>query len=202
MSRKIIAILRGVQPHEAIEICGALIEEGIDRIEVPMNSPEPLKSIEAMARSFGADAMIGAGTVLNTQSVADVVNAGGKMIVSPNCDVDVIKATKAAGVASFPGVLSPTECFAALGAGADGLKIFPSFLLGTEGLKALSAVLPTGTDVYAVGGVGPKNFADWLAAGAAGFGIGTGVYTPGLTAADVRARAIEIVAAYDAAISQ
>lgn len=200
MSRNIIAILRGVQPHEAVAICGALIEEGIDRIEVPMNSPAPLKSIEAMAKNFGDDALIGAGTVLTTQAVTDVLSAGGKMIVSPDCNTDVIRATKTAGASSFPGVLTPTECFAALYAGADGLKIFPSFLMGTEGLKAISAVLPKGTDVYAVGGVGPKNFTDWLDAGAAGFGIGTGVYTPGLTADEVRARAVEIVAAYDAAV--
>ena len=131
--------------------------------------------------------------------MTDVAMAGGKMIVSPDTNVDVIAATKAAGLLSYPGALTPTECFAALRAGADGLKIFPSFLMGTEGLKAISAVLPKGTEVYAVGGVGPKNFADWLGAGAAGFGIGTGIYTPGLGVAEVRARADDIVAAYDAA---
>jgi len=199
MTRKIIAILRGVQPFEAHAICATLIEAGITRIEVPLNSPEPLKSIALMADVFGHEAVIGAGTVLTVKDMTDVALAGGKMIVSPDTNVDVIAATKAAGLLSYPGALTPTECFAALRAGADGLKIFPSFLMGTEGLKAISAVLPKGTEVYAVGGVGPKNFADWLGAGAAGFGIGTGIYTPGLGVAEVRARADDIVAAYDAA---
>lgn len=199
MSRNIIAILRGVQPDEACPICASLIDAGIDKIEVPLNSPDPLKSITLMADAFGQDALIGAGTVLSLQNVADVAAAGGKMIVSPDTNIEVIAASKAAGLTSYPGVLTPTECFAALRAGADGLKIFPSFLMGTEGLKAIRAVLPNGTKTFAVGGVGPKNFAEWLAAGAAGFGIGTGIYTPGLSVADVRARADDIVAAYDAA---
>ncbi|MGB7244028.1 MAG: 2-dehydro-3-deoxy-6-phosphogalactonate aldolase [Sulfitobacter sp.] len=202
MSRKIIAILRGVQPDEAVPICQSLIDAGIDRIEVPLNSPAPLKSIALMAQAFGHDATIGAGTVLSTDDVASVAAAGGKMIVSPDANASVIAASKAAGLASYPGVLTPTECFAALRAGADGLKIFPSFLMGVEGLKAIRAVLPPDTETYAVGGVGPDNFADWLAAGAAGFGIGSGIYKPGLSAQDVAARAKDIVAAYDAATSQ
>ncbi|SDW56966.1 2-dehydro-3-deoxy-6-phosphogalactonate aldolase [Litoreibacter albidus] len=197
MSRKVIAILRGVQPDEAVGVCAALIDAGIDRIEVPLNSPDPLVSIQRMADAFGQDALIGAGTVLSAQDVADVATAGGKMIVSPDANTDVIAASKAAGMASYPGVLTPTECFAALRAGADGLKIFPSFLMGTDGLKAISAVLPPKTEMYAVGGVGPANFAEWIAAGAAGFGIGTGIYKPGFSVADVKARAAEIVAAYD-----
>lgn len=199
MSRNIIAILRGIQPDEATAICATLIEAGIDRIEVPLNSPDPLKSIALMADAFGQDAIIGAGTVLGPQDVADVVAAGGRMIVSPDTNTDVIAAAKAAGLASYPGVFSPTECFAALRAGADGLKIFPSFLMGSDGLKAIRAVLPTGTETYAVGGVGPGNFLEWFDAGATGFGIGTGVYSPGLGVNDVRARADGIVAAYDAA---
>jgi len=202
MSRNIIAILRGIQPHEAAEICATLIAEGITRIEVPLNSPEPLKSIEAMAHNHGADAMIGAGTVLDVQSVTDVANAGGKMIVSPNADVEVIAASKAAGMMSYPGVMTPTECFAALKAGADGLKLFPSFLLGIEGLKAIKAVLPAGTETFAVGGVGPTNFAEWLAAGVTGFGLGSSLYKPGYSAADVGKNAREAVAAYDKALRQ
>lgn len=198
MTRKIIAILRGVAPQEVNEICAVLIDLGINRIEVPLNSPEPLKSIAQIADAFGKVAQIGAGTVLSVGDVADVAAAGGKMIVSPNCNVDVIAASKAAGLASYPGVLTPSECFAALDAGADGLKIFPSFLMGTKGLQAISAVLPKGTEVYAVGGVGPENFAEWVAAGAVGFGIGSGIYKPGLSVQDVRARAVDIVAAYDA----
>jgi 2-dehydro-3-deoxyphosphogalactonate aldolase len=169
---------------------------------VPLNSPEPLKSIEAMAGDYGAEAMIGAGTVLDVQSVTDVANAGGKMIVSPNTDTAVIAASKAAGMMSYPGVMTPTECFAALKAGADGLKLFPSFLLGIEGLKAIKAVLPAGTETYAVGGVGPANFAEWLAAGVTGFGLGSSLYKPGYNAVDVGKNAREAVAAYDKALRQ
>ena len=197
MSRKIIAILRGIQPDEAEGICAALIEAGIDRIEVPLNSPEPLDSIKRMADAFGQDALIGAGTVLSPADVVNVADAGGKMIVSPDTNPEVIVTSKAAGLASYPGVLTPTECFAALRAGADGLKIFPSFLMGTEGLKAISAVLPPNTETYAVGGVGPDNFAEWISAGAVGFGIGSGIYKPGFSVADVAKRAADIVAAYD-----
>lgn len=202
MSRNIIAILRGIQPHEASDICAILIAEGITRIEVPLNSPEPLKSIEAMARNHGADAVLGAGTVLEVQSVSEVAHAGGKMIVSPNADIAVIAASKAAGMMSYPGVMTPTECFAALKAGADGLKLFPSFLLGVEGLKAIKAVLPTGTETYAVGGVGPANFAEWLSAGVTGFGLGASLYKPGFSTAEVGKNAREAVAAYDKALSQ
>ncbi|SHE88498.1 2-keto-3-deoxy-phosphogalactonate aldolase [Litoreibacter ascidiaceicola] len=197
MSRKIIAILRGIQPDEAEGICAALIEAGIDRIEVPLNSPEPLDSIKRMADAFGQDALIGAGTVLSPADVVNVADAGGKMIVSPDTNPEVIVTSKAAGLASYPGVLTPTECFAALRAGADGLKIFPSFLMGTEGLKAISAVLPPETETYAVGGVGPENFAEWISAGAVGFGIGSGIYKPGFSVADVAIRAADVVAAYD-----
>ncbi len=202
MTREIIAILRGVQPDEAVDICAAIIDAGISNIEVPLNSPDPLDSIGRMVDAFGDQAVIGAGTVLTTSDVAGVVSVGGRMIVSPDTNAEVIMATKASGLASFPGVLTPTECFAALRAGADGLKIFPSFLLGTEGLKAIRAVLPPATKVYAVGGVGPKNFDEWLAAGATGFGIGSGIYKPGMSADQVGKLARDIVAAYDAASTE
>jgi 2-dehydro-3-deoxyphosphogalactonate aldolase len=201
MSRKLIAILRGITPGEAPGVTEALIGAGITWIEVPLNSPEPLKSIEAMAKRFGEHATIGAGTVLTVRQVAEVKEAGGRLIVSPNCDTHVIATTKTARMLSYPGVMTPTECFAALAAGADGLKFFPASLIGPEGVKAIRAVLPKGCEVYAVGGAGPSNFAAWRAAGADGFGIGTALYTPGLSVTEVAARAKTIVAAYDEAVA-
>jgi 2-dehydro-3-deoxyphosphogalactonate aldolase len=196
--RNIIAILRGITPAEAIPVARALVDAGITRIEVPLNSPQPMTSIVAMVDKLGAVAQVGAGTVLTADQVQDVKDAGGRLVVSPNCDPEVIRATKKLGMQSWPGVMTPTECFAALKAGADGLKLFPGSLIGPEGLKAIRAVLPKGTQVYAVGGAGPQNFAEWAKAGATGFGIGTALYTPGLSVAEVAARAEAIVAAHDA----
>ncbi|WP_146585688.1 2-dehydro-3-deoxy-6-phosphogalactonate aldolase [Puniceibacterium confluentis] len=198
MSREIIAILRGITAPEAAAVTEALIDAGITKIEVPLNSPDPFDSITAMLDGFADHATIGAGTVLAPEEVLRLAQIGAHMVVSPDCNQRVIVATKSAGLLSYPGVMTPTEAFMALRNGADGIKLFPGSLIGPEGLKAMAAVLPKGTRTYAVGGVAAANFADWFAAGATGFGIGTGLYVPGRTVADIAARARDIVAAYDA----
>ncbi len=199
--RELIAILRGIRPDEALAIAEVLIDAGISQIEVPLNSPEPLDSIARMVQAFGDRARFGAGTVLSVEQVEAVARTGAGLIVSPNCNPAVIRATKAQGMLSYPGVLTPSECFSALDSGADGLKIFPASVLGPAGLAAIRAVLPATVAIYAVGGVGAENFAEWRSAGARGFGIGSALYKPGYGVAEVRARAEALVAAYDGGLA-
>jgi 2-dehydro-3-deoxyphosphogalactonate aldolase len=199
MSRPLIAILRGLRPEEAVPVGEALVAAGIGTIEVPLNSPDPFVSIGAMARALEGRATVGAGTVLRPEEVEWLREVGGRIVVSPNADEAVIRAAVAHGLESWPGVMTPTEAFAALRWGATGLKLFPGSLIGPEGLRAMRAVLPAGTRVYAVGGAGAETFADWIAAGADGFGIGSALYRPGMTAAEAGERARALVAAFDAA---
>lgn len=201
MTREIIAILRGIQQHEICDIADVLINAGITKIEVPLNSPDPFATIALLVKHAGKRALIGAGTVLDTDAVERLAGIGAQMVVSPDTNTAVIRATKVAGMLSYPGVMTPTECFAALRAGADGIKLFPAFKLGIDGLAAVKPVLPEGAKTYAVGGVGPANFGDWQAAGITGFGIGSGIYKVGFSASDVAAKARDVVAEYDKVFS-
>lgn len=194
----LIAILRGVAPHEVVGIGEALVEAGFSLIEVPLNSPEPFDSIALLAKTFAGRAVIGAGTVLRESDVAAVQAVGGTMIISPNTNIDVIAATVRAGLVSLPGVATPSEAFTALAAGATALKLFPAEGASPAVLKAMHAVLPSGVRVLPVGGITPDSLATWLKARAAGFGLGSALYTPGLTPAEVAARARSFIAALTA----
>lgn len=196
--RELIAILRGVSPSDACSVSEALINAGITRIEVPLNSPDPLSSIEQMVNSFGSAAEIGAGTVVRIADVQAVANTGAQFIVSPDCSPQIIQATRAAGMASYPGTYTPTDAFNAIRAGATGIKLFPAASIGIDGFKALRAVLPPDCISFAVGGVGPNDFEAWLRAGITGFGIGSALYQPNWSPSEVAARAKDIVAAWDA----
>lgn len=201
MTLPLIAILRGITPAEALPLADVLMNAGISQFEVPMNSPSPLDSIAQMVRAYGQEALIGAGTVLTVEEVVGVADVGGQLIVSPNCNPEIIRKTKALGMQSWPGVFTPTEAFAALDAGADGLKLFPGSMAGPSGLAAMRAILPKGTRVFAVGGAGPENFDVWIKASADGFGIGSAIFKPGMSAEDVAVRAADIVKAYRAAVA-
>lgn len=200
--RHIIAILRGITPAETPDVCAALIEAGITLIEVPLNSPDAFTSIGDAAKAFGDRAEIGAGTVLTPAEVDRLKAVGGRFVVSPDTNPEVIRRTVELGLASYPGVFSPTDAFTALRNGATGLKFFPAEVLGPKGIKAMRAVLPNSIPLYAVGGANPDNFGEYFAAGCAGFGLGTYIYRPGMSATDVAGRAKLAVAAYDAGVTK
>jgi 2-dehydro-3-deoxyphosphogalactonate aldolase len=190
----LVAIIRGVTPDDVVAIGEALLDAGISIIEVPLNSPDPLVSIERLASRFGEAALVGAGTVLETAQVGAVAAAGGKLVVAPNTNVDVIAATVAAGMVSCPGYFTPTEAFSAIQAGAHALKLFPAEAASPAVVKAQRAVLPRDIPLIVVGGVKPEAMASWQAAGADGFGLGSGVYKPEQSAVQTREHARAYVA--------
>ena len=202
VKRSLVAILRGIKPDEAEEIVAVLVEAGFEMIEVPLNSPEPFVSIERLARRFGQDCLIGAGTVTNAPDCVRVAEAGGRLMVSPNVDAEVLATAQAYDMVTMPGVFTPTEAFLALRCGASALKYFPASVLGPAGIAAQLAVLPKGVVVGAVGGVSDKNLATYVAAGVRAFGLGSSLYKPGMTASDVRDTARASVLAYDEAMKQ
>ena len=201
VKRPLVAILRGVRPDEVEFIADALIGCGLELIEVPLNSPEPFRSIERLAKRFGASCVIGAGTVLSATDCARVSDVGGRLMVSPNIDADVVAMARARGMISLPGVFSPTEALLALSAGASALKFFPASVLGPSGIAAVRAVLPSQTVVCAVGGVSDKNFANYVAVGVRVFGLGSSLYHPGMSAAEVAIAAYSATQTYDAAVN-
>lgn len=199
MKYPLIAILRGLKPEETESIVGTLIETGFTAIEIPLNSPEPFRSIEIAAKMAPEGCLIGAGTVLTTDQVEQLDSVGGRLMVSPNVEPAVIKLAAARGMVTMPGVFTPTEALAAARAGATGLKFFPASVLGPSGISAIRAVLPPELEIAAVGGVSEQNFADYAKIGVRSFGLGSSLYKPGMDAADVGKRAKATIAAYDAA---
>lgn len=195
----LIAILRGINPDDAVEVARVLIEAGIELIEVPMNSPKPLRSIEAMIAAFGEKAIFGAGTVQSVDTVDALANLGAKLVVAPHFDRRVVERANENGLISLPGVLTPTEIFAALGAGATGLKIFPAELFSPAALKAVRAVLPYEMPVFVVGGINESNLRAYLEAGATGFGFGNSIFKPGKELDLIALDARKIVTAFKAA---
>ncbi|WP_370041925.1 2-dehydro-3-deoxy-6-phosphogalactonate aldolase [Sinorhizobium fredii] len=198
MKYPLIAILRGLKPEETESVVGALIETGFTAIEIPLNSPDPFRSIETAVRMAPAQCLIGAGTVLTTAQVEQLGDVGGRLMVSPNVEPAVIRLAAAKGMVTMPGVFTPTEALAAAAAGASGLKFFPASVLGPSGIAAIRAVLPGDLEIAAVGGVSETNFADYAKVGVRAFGLGSSLYKPGMSAADVRQRAVATLAAYDA----
>jgi 2-dehydro-3-deoxyphosphogalactonate aldolase len=193
----LIAILRGIQPHEAEPVAAALEAQGIAILEVPLNSPSPLESIRRLAHEFGSRLLIGAGTVMSPAQVEEIAEAGGRLIVTPHANPSVVMAAKRAGLVAVPGFFTPAEAFSMLAAGADALKLFPAEAGSPAMLRALRAVLPGGTQVMPVGGIDGSNIPAWRRAGAAGFGIGSSIYKPGDSPETVGAKAHALVAALE-----
>lgn len=201
VKRPLVAILRGVRPDEVEAIVDTLIGGGFEVIEVPLNSPDPLVSIERIGKRFGKHCLIGAGTVLSASDCARVADAGGRLMVSPNVDADVLATAAARQMVTMPGVFSPTEALLAVRCGASALKYFPAAALGPSGIAAQLAVLPQDTVVGAVGGVSENNLAAYVAAGIRCFGLGSSLYRPGIAASEVRDAARATIQAYDRAVA-
>ncbi len=191
----LVAILRGLSPQDCLPVGQALVDAGFRLVEVPLNSPDPIQSIALLAAHF-PQVMIGAGTVLDVSQVRDVQAAGGQLVVSPNFNADVVQETVKRGMVSLPGIMTPTEAVGALQAGAHALKLFPAELASPAVIKALLAVLPADTRLLPVGGVSAKNMQMWHDAGSAGFGLGSSLYKPGMTAEQVAQNAAEFVSLY------
>ena len=197
MKRQLIAILRGVTPEEAAGVVSVLIDHGLTAIEIPLNSPDPFRSIEIAVKKAPRGILVGAGTVLTTQDVERLHDAGGRLMVSPNVDPEVIRRAGERAMVTLPGVFTATEALLAAKAGASGLKFFPASVLGASGISAIRAVLPAGLMISAVGGISDKNFPEFTKAGIHAFGLGTSLYKPGMTVAEVAARARATIDAYD-----
>lgn len=200
MRYPLVAILRGLKPEETQAVVGGLIETGFTAIEIPLNSPDPFRSIEMAAKLAPADCLIGAGTVLTVEDVASLDAAGGRLMVSPNVEPEVISTAAAKGMVTLPGCFTATEALAAARAGATGLKFFPASVLGPSGINAIRAVLPKDLFIAAVGGVSDTNFADYIKGGITAFGLGSSLYKPGMTAQEVIAKARITLEAYDRAM--
>jgi 2-dehydro-3-deoxyphosphogalactonate aldolase len=200
MKRPLVAILRGVKREEIEAIVAVLIEAGLTAIEIPLNSPDPFRSIATAVRQAPAGVLIGAGTVLTAENVDRLNDVGGRLMVSPNVDTEVLARAHHHCMVTMPGVFSPTEALLAARAGASSLKFFPASVLGASGIAAIRAVLPAGVMIAAVGGVSDRNFAEYIEAGVTAFGLGSSLYKPGMTATDVAARARATITAYDLAV--
>lgn len=202
LKRGLVAILRGVKYDEIAAIADALLEAGFEAIEIPLNSPEPFRSIEILAKRAPLGVLVGAGTVLTPENVQRLSDVGGNLLVTPNVDPDVIGAAAKLGMVSMPGVFTATEALAAIKSGASALKFFPASAIGPAGVNAIRAVLPATTVIGAVGGVADQDFTAWMKIGVNTFGLGSSLYKPGASASDVRAQALRAIHAYDAALAK